>query len=191
MKAAILGLGESLEHFDGEGVTFGVNEICKYVPNIDYLLLMNPPNRHTLEEVQIIRESKPKNVVTYYPHAWLKYWMEPHALNSLKGSLKYKEVFFQNGRKIRLSPWRGAGNFEKDRIYHSITSPFVGISLAAFLGFKEIVLWGVDFRTHGSYPVGSDGHEMEVKRYKELSEALAARGVTVSHGVKNFSFLEI
>lgn len=188
MKAAILGLGESLNHFDGEGVTFGVNEIFKHHP-VDYLVLMNPPNRHTLEEIEIIKNSKPKHVVTYYPFSWLQYWMPQSNVDKIRPSLKHKEVFFQDGRRIRISPWND--KFVLDRIYYSITSPFVAISLAAYLGFDEIILWGVDLRTHASYPVGSNGHSMETERYKALSDALKLQGISVRHGVENFSYLNL
>ena len=67
-----------------------------------------------------------------------------------------------------------------DQISYSHTSPFPAMSLAYLLGYKEIVLWGVDFVTHKAWnPQKPEQLNTQLSEYKELVRALDELGVKV------------
>lgn len=175
---SIIGLGESAIQYNGKGDTIGVNDAWKF-HKTKVLLCADPMNRFTTERKRTIQESAPELFVTY-SREWLQYFTPNY--EKIKPSLKYKELYFSDGRKVRFAPWKG--EVKEGIINYSLTSPFIAISLAHYMGYKEIVLWGVDFKTHKSYKPGTSGLEIEKKNYKELITALAGIGVSVRHGVK-------
>lgn len=177
---SIIALGESASQFDGKGDTLGVNDAWRHF-HTDILLVCDPPNRFTPERRKIITDSKPRLFISNQL-PWMRHFMPEDNADRIRPSMRYNELFFSDGRKMRFSPWKGL--FNTDRVHYSLTSPFVAINLAYKLGYKEIVLWGVDFKTHKSYKHGSLGLETEKRRYKELITALAGIGVSVRHGVK-------
>jgi len=67
----------------------------------------------------------------------------------------------------------------KNHFQTSRTSPFCAISIAYNLGYDEIVLWGVDFKTHKIWHSGNTGFVNELRNYNQLIEQLKNRGIMV------------
>lgn len=179
---SIIGLGESVKYFDGKGPTIGVNDCFKFHP-VDTLLLIDPPRRFTPERRRIIETSKPKLAVFYDLG-----WAQTFTNHKFKPDYNIKQLFFSDGRTMRFSKYMG--KLYNDRVLHSLTSPFVAISLAYVLGYKEIVLWGVDLNTHKSYHPGTEGLNIERDAFKTLIGQLNEVGVLVRFGKTGVSALE-
>lgn len=179
---SIIGLGESAQYFDGKGPTIGVND-CFRIHPVDTLLLIDPPRRFTPERRHIIEQSKPKLAV-FYDLGWAQYFTN----HKFKPNYNRKEIYFSDGRVMRFSKYMG--KLHNDRILHSLTSPFVAMSLAYVLGYKEIVLWGVDLNTHKSYHPGTEGLRQEREAFQMLIGQLKEVGVTVRFGKVGVSALE-
>lgn len=126
--AHIHGLGPSIKDFKPDGnFIIGVNDSWRYWIS-DYLIVMNV-FRNEPQRTQIVWESHPKKLFSHVP-GWAR-----HPNYEYIGS---------------THPWRPdrPQSLNKGLIYHSNNSPFIGASMAFNLGFREIVLWGVDFTSH-------------------------------------------
>lgn len=179
---SIIGLGESVKYFDGKGETIGVNDCFKFHP-VDTLLVVDPPRRFTPERRRIIETSTPKLFVTA-ELGWMPFF------SSIKFNPRFdsKNLYFSSGRVMRFSKYMG--KLHNDRVLHSLTSPFIAISLAYVLGHTDIVLWGVDLNTHKSYHPGTEGLKTERNAFKQLIDQLGEIGVSVRFGKPGISALE-
>lgn len=179
---SILACGESGQYWDGTGVSIGVNDCWKFGHPTDYLMVIDPPARFTPERRKIIQNSKPKHFVTD-SKAWLRLFHNPIEVDRLKPG-DDKQIYCTNGPqliKYNFRTWKG--RLQNDQIQYWHTSPFPAISLAYKLGYREIILWGVDFKTHKSWnPTKKNELAFELQGYKELVKALSEVGVKVYLG---------
>lgn len=162
MTIHIIASGESGSKWNGEGPSIGVNDSWKWGHPTDYLLLLNFPNQFQSSRLDTILQSKPKKVYSNVPSSWTRH--------------------FDNVVDLKLRRWSSTSKLSKNYIFHSNTSPFVGISLAYSWGFNHIVLWGVDMITHHRYGKGQSGFFQEFDKYRTFINALKNQGVQVHLG---------
>jgi len=159
MKAAVLGLGESLKEYsqkDNE-VTFGVNDIFKHYP-VDYLICVDRIHRFTPKRFEAISKSTHKK---FYTH--LEEW---------KGNTN-------NVQLIKLSGARGClKNIESNNICYSNNSTFVATVLAYKHGAKEISIYGADFNTHPNFKDAKG--DVAIQDFKNLFDYLKSKGVVIN-----------
>lgn len=179
---SVIGCGESGSHWGGEGESIGVNDCWKFGHPTDYLMVINPPNSFSPERRKTILESTPHHFITDSRAFLTKYY--PHA-EQIKSNMAHKELFCSNGSQVmkyRFSKWKG--KLEK-WIQYSNTSPFAAISFAYVLGYNQITLWGVDFKTHRTWKSENQHMSEELDNYKALFQQLEAAGVNVYLGHQN------
>ncbi len=155
-RISLIACGESGALWDGKGPSIGVNDAWKFGKHTDILLTVNAFKSEP-ERQSIVANSRPKE---FYSN--LNFW---------KTHPNYKELVIR----------RFSGEVRFDKIYHSSThmgtSPFIAISLAAHKGYKEIVLYGVDFTSHKT--MHGNILEKEVKAYLKFITELGKFGVKV------------
>jgi hypothetical protein len=154
MLCNIIGCGQTASHWDGSGLSIGVNDAWKFGKPTNYLLLANRPLSFSSDRLQTIINSKPE-----------KFYCDK----------KDWEEWFPDWIKIRLKPWYGS--YFKENFYYSNTSPFIAITLAANIGATKIILWGVDFQDHHKFNGGNPETKREIERYQELITELRAQGI--------------
>lgn len=177
---AILGCGESGQYWDGHGESIGVNDCWKFGHPTDYLMVINPANSFTPQRRKIIEKSTPHHFVTDSQTFLRQHYDKA---DRIKPNMSFKELYCTNGSeliKYRFSKW--TGTLQKDRIQYSNTSPFAAISLAYLLGYKEIILWGVDFKTHRTWKADNPHMFEELDNYKALIKQLWEVDVSVYLG---------
>lgn len=154
---SVIGCGESGALWDGTGPSLGVNDCEKFGKPVDFLLLLNHRHKFADHRLQYIEGARPKMA---YSHI-----------------AKWGQVF-TNFTQIETRIWPGL-EIKPNVIYHSKTSPFCAISLGHVMGFKEIVLYGVDFKSHHSYSPGRPHFEQEKIRYETFVQWLEEAGTKV------------
>lgn len=162
MLINIIGLGESASKWDGSGDSIGVNDAFKWHHKLQRLVLLNQPNEFEQDRLHTIR-----NTETDFVYTCWREWSRPE--NSLNNVVHFNYHVWQG----KLLP-KGTKQFQV-----SNTSPFCAISIAYNLGYDEIVLWGVDFKTHPTWNQSHHNFSYEIKNYQQLCEQLKARGVMV------------
>lgn len=166
MICSIIGLGNSAKdwHKTPCDLSIGVNDCLKWGKDPDQLVLINFERKFTTERLKLIKPTKAK--VWTHTSTWKKH--------------------FPQAEVIRLTPF--VFGIHKGLIYCSKTSPFVAMSLAWKQGAKDIILWGVEFLTHGSYRKGTKHGEYEIKQYLKFVEQLKKHGVRVWLGASGAAF---
>lgn len=168
MRAAILGLGESIKEYSADKIrnifypeddynfTIGVNDIEKHGIIVDYLVVTDPLSNFTKDRSSIIKSSKPKkNFVTISPPT------NSHLYNGIKklNPIKIKTTRFNDKMKIDdLSIFPHAG-----------TSTFFATVYAYRKGATEIKIYGMDLKTHKIITKESDAYKKEVKAWKWIA----------------------
>jgi len=154
MRVSIIGCGQTAALWDGKGASIGVNDCWKFGNTTDALVVVDSFTRQ-LDRQKLIAECMPN--AGFYSN-----------LNRWKHHPQYKQLVFTAYT---------SGDVRINRVYHSTTSPFIAMSLAATQGFKEIVLYGVDLVDHTyirGYLLLS-----EVKKFDGYTKALEKHGVKV------------
>jgi hypothetical protein len=155
----VLGLGETLKFFrDYDKPTIGVNDIWSRV-RTEIIVCVDAPFKFDEKRKRIISGSDPS---TFYSHLY-----------------DWKAQFPETFSKIKLN--NPGGEFKEKLIYQSNNSPFVACSIAYTLGFKNIVLYGVDFNSHKKLN-GYDTLKRINKDFLWLNENLKTRGVNMFVG---------
>jgi hypothetical protein len=155
----IIGCGETGANWDGTGHSIGVNDCWKFGKPTDLLMVLNRRSTFTPDRIKIIEDSKPKD---FYCN--LEEWRRS----------------FNDMKLITTTRWNNA--FINDVIYHSKTSPFCAMSLAYNLGFRTLVLWGVDFQTHHIFSPGKYAYDNEKLMYHSFIKVLKDKGCKVYAG---------
>lgn len=178
MSINILGLGETIKHWNGEGKCIGVNDVRGKI-DVDptYLLILNSPNQFTPDRLDIIKRTNTERVYTDTPNSW--------------GKILTPKISHFNSRA-----WSHSNRLQKistNYLYHSKTSPFAAISLAYSWGFNEVILWGVDMVDHRTYRPGNGAFINEYASYKSFCFSLNSQGCKVYLGAEgsNLNFLPI
>lgn len=167
----IVATGESAANWIPHGYSIGVNDAWKFGRPTDALLICNRPETFSIERRKIIIESKPKDFYSNKAN-WAGH--------------------FPDWKRVRLHPWSGSlHNFHRSdgpSAYSSNTSPIIAITLAYNLGAKEIILWGVDFKSHHLFNDKNPETKREVEAYLQVFEALKEKGVSVYRGADGTAF---
>ena len=157
MICSVIGCGTSATKWPGDGYSIGVNDCWKYGFITDRLIVVNSltkfPERH-----RTVINSTPKDGL--YSH-----------LSIFNGHPNYIHI---------RSMQRWKGSLKPDILYYSSSSPFIALSMAHNMGFKEIVLWGVDFIQHPT--IKGYGLIREVQQYVSFVKHLGKIGTNVYLG---------
>lgn len=139
-------------------LSIGVNDAAKFGKDPDWLVLIDSKNgfKREQERVQIISRTKAQRVFTN-GDTW--------------------KVEFRNYEQLRLQMF--GKHLKKGHVYSSKSSPFVGVSLAFNAGAKNIVLFGVDFKTHSLLKKGNKLFDYEMRQWERFCRLIAAQGTTV------------
>lgn len=172
MLINIVALGQSAAKWDGSGDSIGVNDAAKWSYPIQKLVLLNPPDEFEPDRLEIIKNTKAEKVYTC-----CREWQRPqYNINNIQ--------FFN------YNVWQGQ-LLTKGRFQVSKTSPFCAISVAYNLGYDEIVLWGVDFKTHKVWHSGNHNFAQEIKNYQDIAARLKEKGIRVYCGESNIFKLPV
>lgn len=122
----IVGIGPSLKHYKRDGnFSIGCNDCFRYVET-DYLVVVSnlDPKR-----AAVVNASRPKKLLTFLSR-WATHPSHEHI--------------------GQLHPWKShrANMMNQGIVHSSNNTPFICASLAYNMGYREIVLWGVDFTDH-------------------------------------------
>lgn len=126
MIAHILGLGPSIHDYKPDGsFSIGCNDSFKHHPS-NYLVCVS---RLPAERLKTVMDCRPEKLLGFTPpynhHPAYEYIGQMHP--------------WRNDRPCRL---------DKGMIWTSNNTPFIACVIAHNLGYKDIVLWGVDFIDH-------------------------------------------
>lgn len=156
MTISVVACGPTAEgwHNTPCDLSIGCNDAAKWGQKLDSLVVCNRPQQFSKERYEIIKNTKCEN---FYSHksAWVKE--------------------FPAWKKINLTPWYGT--YHKGQIYSSNSSPIIAITLAAKLGAKEIIMWGVDMVSHHIFSTSNPQTKKEVEVYLQIYDALKANGI--------------
>lgn len=154
MTIHILGLGESLEDYKkDENITIGVNDIHSKIKT-DFVVCVDDPRAFSPERLKTIEQTKCKGF-----YSQVDYWKK-----------------LDNFNKIEFNLGRGLiDGLDNDKFCYSISSPYVATILAYKMKATEIVLHGVDFRTHKHFVDHSK--DKALNDFKKLNSAFKKRGV--------------
>lgn len=160
MICNVIGCGESASKWDGSGDSIGVNDAFKFSHKIQNLVLLNEPHEFESGRLQTILTTNPDKVFTCY-----RSWSKP-------------QYQFKSVELFNYHVWQGQ-LASKGKYQTSHTSPFAAISIAYNLGYDEIILWGVDFKTHKVWHNGNHNFAQEIKNYQQLAVELKKKGIMV------------
>lgn len=153
MRCSIIGCGETGALWNGEGFSIGVNDCLKFGKPVNALVCVNifsaEPHR-----AEIVNKTK----TTHGFYSTTRHW-------------EHRKDFI----KLEMRQW--GRRFSIENIYYSHTSPFIAISLAAKLGYTEIVVYGMDLTNH-KYVKGRT-LDSEIKNTLELVKELEKCGIKV------------
>ena len=171
MTYTIVGLGSSAQNWKPNGHSIGVNDAWKFGQPTDSLLICNRPQQFPADRLKTIIESKPKHFYSHKPD-WSQH--------------------FPNWKQLRLIHWSGIlydfGKNDDFPCFSSDSSPIITITLAYYLGAKDIILWGVDMLNHHVFNPGNPSAKKEVDVYLEVFAALKEKGVNVWLGANGSVF---
>ena len=156
MICHVLGLGESIKDFkEYEGYRIGVNDIYRHT-YCDRVVVVN--NFAKLQERKnYIDTCRPLDGLWSHLSCWHNH-------------TEFKKLSFQ--------AWNGV--YKAKTVYCSKSSPFVALTMACSLGFTEVVLWGVDMKTHKD--LKDRTKVIELNNFDTFVRAVEKTGVKVFKG---------
>jgi hypothetical protein len=164
----VLGLGETLKFFKDWGKPcIGVNDIWAKV-RTEIIVCVDAPFKFDERRRKVIANSDPEIFFSQ--------------------TTDWKAQFPETFKKIKLENPKGV--FKEGVIYQSCNSPFVACSIAFNLGFKNIVLYGVDFNTHKKLK----GHYILKSIHEDftwLNNKLKERGVNMYVGHRASRLIDV
>jgi hypothetical protein len=181
MTVDIVACGQSASNWEQHDYSIAVNDAWKFGKPTDALLICNRPEQFSSDRLKIITNSKPKH---FYSNcsSWQNHF------DYFKTGSRNRKLFTNNPefKTTRLIPW--SGTLYPDAVFFSNSSPIIAITLAYCLGAKEIIIWGVDFRTHHLFNDHNVATRREVEVYLEVFAALKENGVSVYRGADGSVF---
>lgn len=176
--------GETGAKWSGQGPSVGCNDVAKWGYPVDYLVLLNTPSQFQHSRLDDIKKTRFETLYTTIPSVWRNCYCN-HFTQALIIVVKTKieELFIRK--------WSPSTKLSKNYVYHSKTSPLVAMSLAYNMGATEIVLWGVDFKTHHRYREGQQYFFGEMRQYQTFIQALEKAGVKVYLGAEGSTLQNI
>lgn len=167
MTANVIGCGPTATNWNGEGYSIGVNDSWKFHIITDRLIVVNGFRNHP-DRLKVILNSTPKD-----------------GLYSQIASFCHHPNYKHIGSMQR---WKEKG-FRQGILYYSASSPFIALSMAHNMGFKEIVLHGCDMIDH---PTLKDNNlKKELRQFETFSQALLKEGTKVYLGSEFGALKEI
>jgi len=152
----VIGCGESAKGWFNHdyNLSIGVNDCLKFSRDTDYLVLIDSLHgfKNEPERVKIISQSKAK--VLSFSDTWRKVFP------------KYERLRLQGFGK----------HLKKGHVYSSKSSPFVAASVAFNMGAKDIVLFGIDMKTHQALKEGSKLLDYELRNWERFTRMMAEQG---------------
>jgi hypothetical protein len=164
MIVSIVACGDSASEWHKKPCdhSIAVNDAWKFGHPTDSLLIANWPVKFPQHRLDIIKSSKPKQ---FYSH--IDQW----------------RTYFPNMVKIRLNSWDGhLYKNRPDEFSSSQTSPFIALSMAYKMGATKIILWGVEMIGHMTYNKQNPETKMELRKWRQITEAIQKEGVEVFLG---------
>lgn len=158
MTAHIIGCGQTATNWDGSGYSIGVNDCWKYGIITDRLIVVNGFRKHP-DRLKVILNSTPKDGL------YSMIWGFVHHPN-------YKHIG-------SMQRWKEK-NFKSGILYYSSSSPFIALSMAHNMGFKDIVLHGCDMVDHPT--LKNNTLKRELRQFETFSKALLKEGTNVYLG---------
>lgn len=164
MKAAVLGLGKTLNHFKGDyDITIGVNDIHSRVKT-DYVVCIDYKHRFTDERKKAIESTSCKGFYSQLPD-----WQQ-----------------VPNYKKIRLVR---KCDLDGETFDYSNNSTYVACHLAYKMGAKDITLFGVDFDNNHKFFSNPRDKQAAILGFQDLKTKLNDKGVKmyIGHGYSKLS----
>lgn len=157
----IHGLGPSIKSYKPDGnFSIGCNDSFRHHPS-DYLIVVS---RISVERANVIRASRPEKLLCN----GMPIWMD-HPAYEYIGQLH----FWKSERP---------NNINKGMIFASNNTPFIACSLAYNLGYRKIVLWGVDFTDHPL--LNGETLNKTVVDFYQLQQEFLKNGASMHLGIK-------
>lgn len=162
MICHILGLGPSIVNYKPDGnFSIGCNDSFRYASS-NLLIVVSHLSQ---ERTRIVETSRPEKLLSFMPQ-----WS--HHPN-------YEYIG-------QIHRWRTdrpeINRLDKGKIYTSNNTPFIACSVAFNLGYKEIVLWGVDFTDHPNIREGA--LETAKKDFESMQQAFQKNAASLFLGSK-------
>lgn len=161
----IIGCGESGALWDGKGDAIGVNDCAKFGHTPGALVLLDYPAKFPEDRLKVIMETKSPRVFSHITQ-WRRTFLERFSL-----------IHYKYWNRTSMNP----KTFEEGEknIYVSNTSPFCAISIAVNLGYTELLLYGVDFKTHWKWHPKNQYFIEEKEQYLSFIRILNSKGIKV------------
>lgn len=156
MICNVVACGPSGKYWNGKGYSIGVNDCRKWGHEVDILICINSLSKYP-DRKQIVMDSRPREKFLAMGGSW-----STHPC--------YERIAYMNH-------WRG--KLEK-KLYRSISSPFVAVTLAYSLGYDKIILWGVDMTDHPI--IKGQKQRSEVEKFVSLQNELLKKGCSMYLG---------
>lgn len=159
MTCHILGLGPSIHDYKPDGnFSIGCNDSFRYHPS-NYLICVS---RLSPERTRVVMDSRPEKLLAY---------TGPFVNHPAYQYIAHSLPTWRMDRENRL---------DQGIIWSSNNTPFIACVVAHNLGYKEIVMWGVDFIEH---PLIKDGAlEVAKSHFLQLYVALSKIGTSLYLG---------
>lgn len=158
--AFVIGCGETGPEWINHpcDLSIGCNDVRKFGKDPDWLVLIDSKNGFKREQnrVEIISRTKAQRVFTNGP-TW--------------------KAEFPHYEQLRLQMF--SKHLKKGHVYSSKSSPFVALSLAFNMGAKNVVLFGVDYRTHALLKRGNKLFDYEMRQWERFCRLIAEQGTNV------------
>lgn len=164
MTYSIIACGKSAAEWQPNGISIGCNDVLKWGKPVDYLVLVNSPNKFK-QRLPIILRTKAQ-VLTNMPGTWNKH--------------------FKKTEHIRLSPF--VVRVRPGMIYSSGTTPIIAMSVAIAKGATKLILWGVDMVDHPTFRVGVKKGDQEIHVYRKFFKEVALLGIEIYRGANGTAF---
>jgi len=162
----VVASGDSAKMWIPRGTCIGSNDCEKWGQPVDYLILANAPHKFKPERLAIIKRSKAKILVTS-----LTQWKPifPHAEQITRRTTFNKMIM-------------------KRFCQTSVTSPLMCLSIAVRMGADEIIMWGVDMKSHHTYREGTKAGEREINVYRRYFKECRRLDINVWLGANGTVF---
>ncbi|HDY86898.1 MAG TPA: hypothetical protein ENH82_02145 [bacterium] len=172
-KCAIIACGPTAKFFHGGCDSIGVNDAWKFY-RTKYLLVTDPKRNFRNEgRLDYILKCTPEVFYYYYKCG------------------EWKDA--NNSEVYHAIKWQG--HLDPNKIYTSMSTPFVATSMAIHLGYEEIIIYGADYYNHKNFNPDTRAtrgrFDDELRNFKELALEALRIGVTVYCGHRASALSEV
>ena len=166
MTFTIVACGDSAKDWIPRGTSIGSNDCEKFGRPVDHLILANSPNKFTKSRMDQIKKSLAQVWSTNIKQ-WIKMFPTAKRIDRI--------TFFNT----RILP---------GYVYTSTTTPIMCVSMAIRMGATEIVIWGMDMKTHKTYSEGTKRGDYEISVYKKFFTECKKKNIKVYLGAAGTVF---